>query len=175
MHYLAGTMDYIIHYFWYPAVLEGYTDANWISNMDELYTTSGYVFTLDGATVSWRSCKKIILTWSTMVAELLALDTTTMEVDWVRDLLMDLSIVKKYLSTILMNCNNQTVIVKIDNSKDNMKSSRHIKRRLNSVKKMRNSVIITLNTEKNLTYPFTKGLLHNMIDTTFKDMSLRPT
>jgi hypothetical protein len=28
MHYLAGTMDYEIHYSGYPAVLEGYNDAN---------------------------------------------------------------------------------------------------------------------------------------------------
>jgi hypothetical protein len=28
MHYLVGTMDYGIHYFRYPTVLEGYSDAN---------------------------------------------------------------------------------------------------------------------------------------------------
>jgi hypothetical protein len=52
MHYLIGTMDYEIHYSGYPAVLEGYNDANWISDVDELYATSAYVFTLDGAAVS---------------------------------------------------------------------------------------------------------------------------
>jgi hypothetical protein len=57
MHYLAGTMDYKIHYSGYPVVLEEYNDANWISNMDELYARSGYVFTLDGAAILWRSCK----------------------------------------------------------------------------------------------------------------------
>jgi hypothetical protein len=57
MHYLVGTMDYGIHYSRYPVVLEGYSDANYISDVDELYTTSGYVFTLGGAAVSWRSCK----------------------------------------------------------------------------------------------------------------------
>jgi hypothetical protein len=48
---------------------------------------------------------------------------------------MDLSIIKKHLSTILMNYDNQTVIVKVDSLKDNMKSLRHIKRWLKSVKK----------------------------------------
>jgi hypothetical protein len=52
MHYLVGTMGYIICYSGYPAVLEGYNNANWISDMDELYATSAYVFTLGGATVS---------------------------------------------------------------------------------------------------------------------------
>jgi hypothetical protein len=52
MHYLVGTMDYIIHYSGYPAVLEGYNNANWISDVDELYATSGYVFTLGGGAIS---------------------------------------------------------------------------------------------------------------------------
>jgi hypothetical protein len=81
MHYLVGTMDYEIHYSEYPAVLEGYSDTNWISDVDKLYATSGYVFTLDGATVSWRSCKHTILTRSTMEAELATLDTATVEAD----------------------------------------------------------------------------------------------
>jgi hypothetical protein len=52
MHYLAGTMDYMIHYTEYPIVLEGYNDANWISDVDELYATSGYVFILGGVAFS---------------------------------------------------------------------------------------------------------------------------
>jgi hypothetical protein len=90
---------------------------------------------------------------------------------------MDLPIIKKPLPEILMNCDNQMMIVKVDSSKDNMKSSRHIKRWLKSIRKMRNSVVITLNyihTEKNLDDPFTKRLSRNVIDTASKEMSLRP-
>jgi hypothetical protein len=54
------------------------------------------------------------------------LDTTIVEVDWLCELLISLPIVEKPLSSILMKHDNQTVIVKVDNSKDNMKSSRHI-------------------------------------------------
>jgi hypothetical protein len=139
---------------------------------------SGYVFTLNGATVSWRSSKQTILTRSTMEAEHAAIDTATVEADWLRELLMDLPIIEKHLSAILMNCDNQTVIVKVDSSNDNIKSSRHIKRRLKSVRKMRNYGVITLDyihTEKNLTDPFIKGLSHNVIDAASKEMGLRPT
>jgi hypothetical protein len=114
----------------------------------------------------------------TMEAELTTLDTVTVEANWLRELLMDLPIVEKPLPTILMNCDNQMVIVKVDNSNDNMKSSRHIKRRLKSVRKMRSSGVITLDyihTGKNLTDPFIKGLSRIMIDTASKEMSLRPT
>jgi hypothetical protein len=115
-------MDYKIHYFEYPIVLEGYSDANWISDVDELYVMSGYVFTLGGATVSWRSCKQTILTRSTMEAEVTTLDTTTVEADWLREILMDFLITEKPLPGILMNCDIQMMIVKVDSSKDNMKS-----------------------------------------------------
>ena len=96
-----------------------------------------------------------------MQAELTALDTATVEAEWLRDLLMDLPIVEKSIPAILMNYDNQTVIVKVNSSKDNMKSSRHVKRRLKSVRKLRNSGVIALDyvqTAKNLTDQFTKGL-----------------
>jgi hypothetical protein len=113
-----------------------------------------------------------------MEAELVTLDTATMEANWLRELLMDLPIIKKPFPAILMKCDNQTVIVKVDSSNDNMKSSRHIKRQLKSVRKMRNSGVITLDyihTENNLTDPFTKGLSRNVIDAASKEMCLRPT
>jgi hypothetical protein len=91
---------------------------------------------------------------------------------------MDLIIVEEHLPAILMSCDNPTVIVKVDSSKDNMKSSRHIKRWLKSVRIMRNSGIITLNyihIEKNLSDPFTKGLSCNVIDAASKEICLRPT
>jgi hypothetical protein len=100
---------------------------------------SGYLFTLGGGVVSWKSCKQTILTRSTMEAELTALDTTTIEAEWLQELLMDLPVVEKPIPVIPMNYDNQTVIIKLNSSKDNMKSSRHVKRRLKSVRKMRNS------------------------------------
>ena len=62
---------------------------------------------------------------------------------------------------IFMNCDNQTVIIKVN-------SSRHVKRQLKSVRKLRNSRVIALDyvhTSKNLADQFTKGLSHNVIGT----------
>jgi hypothetical protein len=59
-----------------------------------------------------------------------------------------------------------------------MKSSRHIKRQLNFVRKIKDSGVITLDyihCEKNLVDAFTKELSHNVIDTASKEMSLIPT
>ena len=52
LRYLSLTQNYGLHYTRYPAVLEGYINANWISDTKDSKSTSGYVFTLGGATVS---------------------------------------------------------------------------------------------------------------------------
>ncbi|WVZ95553.1 hypothetical protein U9M48_041301 [Paspalum notatum var. saurae] len=81
--YLKGTMSYGIHY------TGDYCDANWISDADELYAASGYVFLLGGGAISWKSYKQTILSRSTMEAELTTLDTASVEAKWLRELLMD--------------------------------------------------------------------------------------
>jgi hypothetical protein len=95
-----------IHYTRCLTVLLGYCDANWISDADEIYATSEYVFSLGGGVVSWKSCKHIILTMSTMEIELTTLDTISVEAKWLHELLMDLPVVEKPVSAISMNCDN---------------------------------------------------------------------
>ena len=88
---------------------------------------------------------------------------------------MDLPIVEKPIPAILINCDNQTVIIKVNSSKDNMKSSRHMKRWLKSVRKLRNSGVIALDyveTAKNVAYQFTKGLSRNVIDNASMELGL---
>ena len=90
---------------------------------------------------------------------------------------MDLSVVEKPIPAISMNCDNQTMITKVNSSKDNIKSTRHVKQRLKSVKKLRNSEVIALDyvhTSKNLTDQFTKGLSRDVIDSASSVMGLRP-
>jgi hypothetical protein len=41
MRYLRGTTTYGLHYTGYPNVLEGYSDADWISDVDGTKATSG--------------------------------------------------------------------------------------------------------------------------------------
>jgi hypothetical protein len=79
-----------------------------------------------------------------MEAKLTTLDTASVEAEWLHELLMDLMVVEKHVTTISMNRDNQTLIIKINSFKDNMKSTRHIKRHLKSVRKLRNSGVIAL-------------------------------
>jgi hypothetical protein len=86
--------------------------------------------------------------------------------------------VEKTILTISMNCDNQTVITKVNSSMNNMKSTRHVKRRLKSIRKLRNSGVISLDyvhTYKNLADQFTKGLPRNVIEDASKELGLRST
>ncbi|XP_075489440.1 secreted RxLR effector protein 161-like [Primulina tabacum] len=52
LRYLRYTRDHGLHYSRYPAVIEGHSDANWISDMKDSKSTSGFVFTLGGAVIA---------------------------------------------------------------------------------------------------------------------------
>ncbi|KAL0413101.1 UNVERIFIED_CONTAM: Retrovirus-related Pol polyprotein from transposon TNT 1-94 [Sesamum radiatum] len=76
LRYLKGIVSLAIHYGKFPVVLEGYSDDSWIVKNSGSNGCSGYVFTLGGGAVSWKSAKQILITRSTFEAELCALDTT---------------------------------------------------------------------------------------------------
>ncbi|KAL7215696.1 hypothetical protein ACSBR1_027781 [Camellia fascicularis] len=46
LRYLRKAIDYGIVYNGYAAVLEGFTDASWITNREDYLSTSGWIFTL---------------------------------------------------------------------------------------------------------------------------------
>ncbi|KAL0373766.1 UNVERIFIED_CONTAM: Retrovirus-related Pol polyprotein from transposon TNT 1-94 [Sesamum radiatum] len=77
LRYLKGIVSLAIHYGRFPIVLEGYSDASWIAKNSGSNGCSGYIFTLCGGTVSWKSAQQTLITRSTFEAELCALDTTS--------------------------------------------------------------------------------------------------
>ena len=91
LNYLCFTRDYGLHYIRYPIILEGYSDANWISNVKDSKSHSGYVFTLGGAAISWKSSKQTVIAKSTMEYEFIALDKCGEEAEWLCHFLEDIS------------------------------------------------------------------------------------
>ena len=74
LRYLRYTLNYGLHYLRYLNVLEIYSDANWIFDTKDSKSTSGYVFTIGGAVISWKSSKQTCIARSTMESEFIALD-----------------------------------------------------------------------------------------------------
>ncbi|XP_035831907.1 secreted RxLR effector protein 161-like [Helianthus annuus] len=89
LRYIRYIRDYGLHYNRDPAVIEGYTDANWISDIKDHRSTSGYVFTLAGAAIAWKSSKQTVIARSTMESEFVALDKSGEEAEWLRQFVED--------------------------------------------------------------------------------------
>ena len=131
--YLRGTIDYGLNYSSTPQVLEGYSDANWISGYDEIKSTSGYIFTLGGGVVSWKSSKQPCIARFTMESKLIALEKACTEVEWLRNFLVDLPICTHPPTSVSIHCDCQGAIAKAKSEIYNRKS-RHIHLKHNIIK-----------------------------------------
>nr|GFC44940.1 zinc finger, CCHC-type [Tanacetum cinerariifolium] len=64
--------------------------ARWKAITRDSRSTSGYVFTLGGATISWKSSKQTVIAKSTMESEFIALDKCDEEADGLRQFVEDI-------------------------------------------------------------------------------------
>jgi hypothetical protein len=55
LRYLRDTSKLCLSFEKGELVLEGYTDADMVGDLDHIKSTSGYVFTFVGGAVSWKS------------------------------------------------------------------------------------------------------------------------
>ncbi|GJT04265.1 hypothetical protein Tco_0838727 [Tanacetum coccineum] len=94
--YLKGTMDYGLTYTGFPSVLEGYSDASWITNREDHSSTSGWVFLLGGGAICWASKKQTCITDSTMESEFVALAAAGKEAEWLRNLIYEIPFAKGF-------------------------------------------------------------------------------
>ena len=60
----------------------GYSDADWAGDINDRKSTSGYIFQISGAAVTWRSKKQGCLALSTAEAEYVALSSAAQESVW---------------------------------------------------------------------------------------------
>ncbi|KAL0385036.1 UNVERIFIED_CONTAM: Retrovirus-related Pol polyprotein from transposon TNT 1-94 [Sesamum radiatum] len=109
LRYLKGTMNLCLHFNKYPAVLEGFCDANWVTDNDEVSSTSGYVFTLGGGAISWKSAKQTCIARSTMESEFIALELAGQEAEWLRNLVGDVPLWGSSVP-VSLHCDSQAAI-----------------------------------------------------------------
>ncbi|RVW76005.1 Retrovirus-related Pol polyprotein from transposon TNT 1-94 [Vitis vinifera] len=123
--YLKNTKELSLQYSKFPAIIEGYSDASWISSVGDNLSTTGWVFTLGGGAVSWGSKKHTCISHSTMEAEFIALAATGKEAEWLRDLMMDIPFTANNVSTVSIHCDSQATLARAYSGVYNGKS-RHI-------------------------------------------------
>ena len=72
LKYLQRTRDYMLVYWCEDLIPIGYIDSDFKLDLDFRKSTSGYVFTLGGGALSWRSVKQSCMADSIMEAEYFA-------------------------------------------------------------------------------------------------------
>ena len=103
--------------------------------MKDSKSHSGYVFTLGGVAVSWKSLKQTVISRSTMESEFIALGKCGEEAECLRCFLEDIPRWPKPLPQIFIYCDGQSAIGRAQNSIYNGKS-RHIHHRHNTIRQL---------------------------------------
>ena len=169
-------MNYSIIYSGFPTVLEGYINAKWISDSDEIKSTSGYVFTLGGGAVAWKSSKQTLIAFSTMESEFIALESAGKKAEWLKNFLSRIPLGMQPIPSEFMHYVFQVAISITKNKTFNGKN-RHIRLRHEVVKQLLKDEIISIDyvkSEVNLTDPLTKPLGRKLILETSSGMRLKP-
>ena len=175
MRYLKRTVSYGLLYQKYPAVIKGYSDADWNTLSGDSLSTTGYVFTLGGGAICWKSKKQQIIAKSTMEAELIALASASEEAGWLRDLLSEIPMWEKPMPPVLIHCDSTATIGRVRNKYYNGKS-RSIKRKHSNVRSYINNGTINVDyirTGDNIADPLTKALAREKIWITLRGMRLK--
>nr|GEY48393.1 ribonuclease H-like domain containing protein [Tanacetum cinerariifolium] len=132
------------------------SNENWIFDIMNSRSTSGYVFTLGGFVISWKSSKKTVIAKSTMESEFIALDKCGEEVKWLRQFVEGIP----RAHSIMYNG-----------------KSRHIRRRHNSMRKLLSTGVISIDYVKSKDHiadALTKGLSRELVSRLSKEIGLKP-
>lgn len=133
LRYLQQTLDLKLKYSCTASPLVGYSDASYAPEAIDRKSTSGYIFLINGAAVSWRSKKQSIIALSSMEAEYISLCDAAKEGIWLSRLSKDFGF--SVPLTILED--NQSTIKTAQNEIFNERS-KHIDVRYHFIREMVN-------------------------------------
>ncbi|KAJ9516325.1 hypothetical protein QJQ45_001050 [Haematococcus lacustris] len=111
LSYLKGTADQGL-VFGEAAELQGYCDADYAGDKDTARSTTGYVFAMNGAAISWSSRLQPTVAMSTAEAEYMAASSAVKEGLWLRKLMQDLQLPGDCTSIL---CDNQAALQLLHN------------------------------------------------------------
>ncbi|GJX70353.1 hypothetical protein Tco_0307524 [Tanacetum coccineum] len=175
LKYLKKTMDYRLTYIGYPSVLEGYTDASWISNIEDNSSISGWVFLLGGGAISWASKKQTCITGSTMESEFVALAAAGKKAEWLKNLLLEIPLWTKSIAPISIRCDSVATLAKAYSQMYNGKS-RHLGVRHSMIRELITNGVISIEfvrSQQNLADHLTKGLARDLVIKSVEGMGLK--
>jgi hypothetical protein len=139
--------------------IEGYSDSDFMGDVDDRKSTLGYVFTLAGGAISRKSSKQTVTTSFTMYDEFVACYEATGQVNWLKKFMPELKVVDDIHRPLKLYCNNEPAVCYAHNNKSS-DAAKHIDIKFYVVKdKVRDHSISLehISTKKMLADPFIKG------------------
>ncbi|TYK14661.1 Retrovirus-related Pol polyprotein from transposon TNT 1-94 [Cucumis melo var. makuwa] len=107
--YVKGTLGHGLQFSSQSSlVLSGYSDADWAGDPTDRRSTTGYCFYLGDSLLSWRSKKQSVVSRSSTESEYRALADATVELLWLRGLLVDMGVPQQ--GPTLLHCDNRSAI-----------------------------------------------------------------
>jgi hypothetical protein len=138
--------------------LKGFVDANWGESRADRKSNTGYIFKLNGGTISWASRKQKTIALSSTEAEYIALAEASQELIWLRRLCCDFNCKQNDATTI--NVDNQSCMKLVENEKFSNRS-KHIDIKYHFVRDLYQEGVVSLkycSTESNTADILTKPL-----------------
>jgi hypothetical protein len=103
--YIAGTINHGLCYNQQTSIT-GYTDSDWAEDRDTYRSTTGFIFTLNGGSVSWCSRRQKTVASSSCQAEYMAANETAKEAIWIHNLQDELGL-SPPTHPVPIHCENQ--------------------------------------------------------------------
>nr|GEU76814.1 hypothetical protein [Tanacetum cinerariifolium] len=137
-----------------------YTDAGYLTDVDDLKSQTGYVFVLNDGVVDWKSAKQSIFATSSAEAEYIVAFDASKEAVWVRKFIYGLGVVPTIEEPISMYCDN-TGAIAIANESGITKGAIHFRPKVHYIHEVIEYGDVKLekvHTDDNLVDHFTKAL-----------------
>ena len=149
--------------------------SSWNTDPDDSKSQSGYVFTLNGAAVSWRSAKQSIVARSLTESEYIAASEASQEAIWMKEFIMELGVVPSALDPVSIYYDNMGAIANAQEPRSH-KKLKHIKLRFHAIREHIQDgdiKICKVHTDLNVADPLTKPLPREKHDQHQTDMGVR--
>ena len=138
-------------------VVMGYTDASFMTDPDDFKSQSGYVFTLKGGAMSWKSSKQNMVVDSTTEAKYNAASEASKEGYWIKKFVTELGVVPSAEDPMELYCDNSGAVAQAREPRSHQKS-KHIERRYHKIREFIDKgyvKVCKIHTDLNISDPMT--------------------
>ena len=117
LKYLKNTKDQWLVYGESNLKLVGFTDSSFQSDHDDSRSVSGYIFTLNGGAIYWKSFKQHTMADSIYEVEYIAASDVAKEAMWLRIFIIELGVAPFLDDPILLYCDSTGAIAQMKEPK----------------------------------------------------------